>query len=62
MNLTNEERIERLNKIIQEAQEQKRELIADRAERESVDQWEQELGIQVEETEKAAKSKGGAEF
>ena len=62
MNLTNEERIERLNKIIQEAQEQKRELIADRAERESVDLWEQELGIQVEETEKAAKSKGGAGF
>lgn len=61
MNLTNEERIERLNKIIQEAQEQKRELVAE-TEVDSVDQWERELGIQVEETEKAAKSKGGAGF
>lgn len=62
MNLTNEERIARLNKIIQEAQEQRRELTADRPERDSVDQWEQELGIQVEETEKASKSKCGAGF
>lgn len=61
MNLTNEERIARLNKIIQEAQEQRQELEAE-TERDSVDQWEMELGIQVEETEKAAKSKGGAGF
>lgn len=61
MNLTNEERIARLNKIIQEAQEQRQELEAE-TERDSVDQWEIELGIQVEETEKAAKSKGGAGF
>lgn len=61
MNLTNEERIARLNKIIQEAQEQRQELEAE-TEVDSVDQWERELGIQVEETEKAAKSKGGAGF
>ena len=61
MNLTNEERIARLNKIIQEAQEQRQELVAE-AETDSVDQWEIELGIRVEETEKAAKSKGGAGF
>lgn len=61
MNLTNEERIARLNKIIQEAQEQRQELVAE-TEVDSVDQWERELGIQVEETEKAAKSKGGAGF
>lgn len=62
MNLTNEERIARLNKIIQEAQEQRQELVAETEEVDSVDQWERELGIQVEETEKAAKSKGGAGF
>lgn len=61
MNLTNEERIARLNKIIQKAQEQRQELVAE-TEVDSVDQWERELEIQVEETEKAAKSKGGAGF